>query len=142
VSDGRLTDAELKAIRARAEADHEYWQRHTDLKPSGEEADRAALLAALDSALADLAAAEGALHDLTSPQSGEANAAYLRGVEDERARCAALLRLTAGDHRRFLPQATPGAQRLVVASVADALDSTATEVESPPAPAAPPREES
>jgi plasmid stabilization system protein ParE len=141
VSDGRLTDAELEAIRGRAEATKKAKARYPDLSPSVDEKDRERLLRALDAALADLAAAEGALFDLTSPQSGEANAAYLRGAEDERRRCVAELRAEvtrlremAGDGSSFAHAET----RELCLLRAVTVEMLARRVESPPAPAAAP----
>jgi hypothetical protein len=51
------------------------------------------------------------------------------GVEAERARCAALLRLAAGDWRRALPQAVAGGQRRRFETVIEALDAAADAVE-------------
>jgi hypothetical protein len=123
VSDGRLSDAELKAIRRRLsrDASADYYPTPPDL------ADARALLAALDAVTGDRAAAEGALADLCSPQSGEANAAYLRGVEDERRRCVALL-VAEADRKR----------ERGVEGAAVCYDRAASIVATPPAPAAAP----
>lgn len=130
MSDGRLTGAELEAIRERAEHGWPIGQPVYD--------DVGSLLAHADALAADLAAAEGALFDLTSPQSGEANAAYLRGVEDGVRRAAGVIRQ---DKARLLARVEtsddPVARRWF-AWVAGNLDALAAEVESPPAPAAAP----
>jgi hypothetical protein len=104
-------------------------------------ADVPALLAALDSALADLAAAEGALADLTSPESPDGNRAYLRGVEDERRRCVERLRVAVTLLREKAAARPADSEAAYVwREQADALDAAARALESPPAPAAAPKE--
>jgi hypothetical protein len=133
---------ELEAIRARAEATEGVIvsARHGGWVGRAVE-DRAALLRALDSALADLAAAEGALADLCSPQSGEANAAYLRGRDDGVRRCVAELRAEVTRLREIAGDGSSGAHaetRELCLLRAVTVEMLARRVESPAAPAAGP----
>jgi hypothetical protein len=137
VSDGRLTDAELEAIRERDRQWEEHQARHGYNNLPLSALDARALLSALDALAADLAAAGGALHDLTSPQSGEANAAYLRGVEDGVRRCVGELRAEvtrlremAGDGSSFAHAET----RELCLLRAVTVEMLARRVESPSAP--------
>jgi hypothetical protein len=131
VSDGRLTDAELEAIRARAEAERQRVNGMGYVSRSGPARERLRdailLLAALDAALADLAAAGGEVEGLNHVVACMKNdrLAYQMGVEDERRRIVEWLRAEASRAMSAGAVVTAGALR-----------AEAHLIESPPAPAA------
>lgn len=122
---GQLPAGELGAIRARAEWVTAVIAEGTPTRRSPAEQDRAALLAALDAVTADLAAAGGALHDLTSPDQTDGSPAYARGVEDATRRCVAELRAEAFDRHAEADALDDASLR----AVADALTNAARALE-------------
>jgi hypothetical protein len=129
VSDGRLTDAELEAIRARARASAEGYAggEPPAMRHVRAHRDRAALLSALDALAADLAAAGGEVEGLNHVVACMKNdrLAYQMGVEDERRRIVEWLRAEASRAMSAGAVVTAGALR-----------AEAHLIESPPAPAA------
>lgn len=141
---GALPAGELEAIRERRKLGSVYCAK------AWKEVD--ALLAHADALAADLAAAEGEVEglrllvaDLVHPEGDgreEQARCYRQGAEDATRRCVGLVRGRGADFRAEArtPGYLPDVAGLCVA-VADALDSAAAEVESPPAPAAAPKGE-
>jgi hypothetical protein len=144
VSDGRLTDAELEAIRGRAQ---NGWPI---LRPVYDDVE--SLLRHADTLAADRAAAEGEVEglrqlvsDLASSEGDgrEAQArCYREGAEEGRRQAARLLRQRAALRRDFLRHARTEEERGRAAYAIDVLDDAARALESPPAPAAAPGGES